>query len=166
MTGDRDRPMLYLAAPLFSQAELAFNRELAASLQPHFDVFLPQEDGTLLFDEVRAGTPIAVAADRIFRIDCEAIRGSEYLLAVLDGRSVDEGTAFELGMAFALKKQCYGFQTDPRRLTPFGNSPMLEGALSRIFSSRSSLMEWAEEVSGRRRTSHPTGSDVQGQALP
>jgi nucleoside 2-deoxyribosyltransferase len=46
----RKLPRLYLAAPLFSQAEKAFNHDLKKELSAHFEVFLPQEDGGLLLD--------------------------------------------------------------------------------------------------------------------
>ena len=42
---ERLRPLLYFAAPLFSEAELAYNLEVAAILELHVDVYLPRPDG-------------------------------------------------------------------------------------------------------------------------
>jgi len=69
-----------------------------------------------------------------------AIRNCDLLVIVLDGRSVDEGAAFELGYAYAIGKPCYGLQTDPRRLLPFGNNPMLQHALKAVVSNVRDLM--------------------------
>jgi nucleoside 2-deoxyribosyltransferase len=65
------------------------------------------------------------------------------LLIVLDGRTVNEGASFELGVAYALEKTCLGLQTDPRRLLPIGNNPMIDAALSQVFASIHELICWA-----------------------
>src|SRR5579862_1472470 len=111
---------LYLAGPLFSEAELEFNRNLKAALSNFFEVYLPQEDGQLLVNLLNDGVPAPVAKKSIFSHDIAAIEAAEFLLLILDGRVVDEGAAFELGVAFSLGKKCVGFQTDPRRLVPSG----------------------------------------------
>jgi nucleoside 2-deoxyribosyltransferase len=138
-----DRPRLYLAAPLFSSAELSFNRKVRDAISPYFRVFLPQEGGGLLADAIASGEDQLQASDRIFATDLHALRKADILLIVLDGRSVDEGAAFELGIAFGRGTPCYGLQTDPRRLIPSGNNPMIEGALLQVFSSESEISSWA-----------------------
>jgi nucleoside 2-deoxyribosyltransferase len=137
------RPRLYLAAPLFSQAERVFNLEVREALEPSFQVYLPQVDGLLLVDEVARGMNIKQAYEAIFAADTTAILAADCLLAVLDGRSIDEGTAFELGFAFAHKKLCFGLQTDPRRLVVYGNNPMIEQAVETVFCSIDELTTWA-----------------------
>lgn len=133
---------LYIAGPLFSEAELGFNRTIRDLLREHFEVYLPQEDGGLLVDMLKRGVTIERAQRFIFSCDIEAIKRSDYLLIILDGRTVDEGASFELGFAYALGKKCVGYQTDPRRLLPTGNNPMLQCALDRVLTSRSELLEW------------------------
>lgn len=81
----------------------------------------------------------------IFRSDIEAIRTCDALVIVLDGRSVDEGAAFELGYACAIGKSCFGLQTDPRRLLPVGNNPMIVGALDAILPSTQELIRHLDE---------------------
>lgn len=39
------KPKIYLAGPLFSDAERTFNVMLASSLENWVDVYLPQRDG-------------------------------------------------------------------------------------------------------------------------
>jgi nucleoside 2-deoxyribosyltransferase len=135
------KPRLYLAAPLFSQAERDFNLELATSLESTFEVFLPQRDGPS-FMQLTQEFPVEHAREKVFSADIEAIDRSSTILVVLDGRSVDEGASFELGYAYARGKKCLGFQTDVRRLLPYGNNPMIDNALSEVFTSVGSLMEW------------------------
>jgi nucleoside 2-deoxyribosyltransferase len=137
------RPMLYFAAPLFSHAERSFNEHIVLQLRKSFDVYLPQEDGGLLVDMVDRGIEPDEAGNQIFRVDIAALRECDVVLIVLDGRSVDEGAAFELGCAYMLRKQCYGLQTDPRRLLKTGNNPMIDCALRRVFRSLDDLYKWA-----------------------
>ncbi len=78
-------------------------------------------------------------------LDIAALKKCDFVLIVLDGRSVDEGAAFELGYAYALGKVCYGLQTDPRRLLKIGiNNPMIDCALQQVFSSVDDLVAWAK----------------------
>jgi nucleoside 2-deoxyribosyltransferase len=134
---------VYIAAPLFSQAELDFNLSLKKILEPYFDIYLPQLDGTLFTDRVDRGSPLNTVSREIFLLDIKAIQECDVLLMVLDGRAVDEGAAFELGFGFALGKKCIGLQTDVRRLLPLGNNLMLNNALSLILESIEELSEWA-----------------------
>jgi nucleoside 2-deoxyribosyltransferase len=141
------RLAVYLAGPLFSDAERSFNLKLKRLLVPCFDVYLPQEDGGLLVDMIAEGAPPKVASRHVFLGDVQAIRDADLLIIILDGRSVDEGAAFELGFAYALGKPCYGLKTDPRQLLAIGNNPMIDGPLEYIFQSVDELVDWAKEVS-------------------
>ena len=144
---------VYLAGPLFSEAERVFNHRVKTLLIPYFDVYLPQEDGGLLVDMIGEGMSPKVASRCIFLGDVQAIRDADLLIIILDGRSVDEGAAFELGSAYALGKPCYGLKTDPRQLLAIGNNPMIDGPLEYIFRSVDELVQWAKEVSnGSART--------------
>lgn len=138
------RQRLYLAAPLFSTAERQFNLDLRAVLNQYFEVYLPQVDGALVCDLVASGMAPAVAMRYVFDCDLQAIHRSDCLLIVLDGSGVDEGAAFELGVAYQQGKQCYGLQTDPRRLLPIGNNPMIECSVQHVFKSVCELARWVE----------------------
>jgi nucleoside 2-deoxyribosyltransferase len=106
------------------------------------NVYLPQEDGGLLVDFVRDGMPIEEAKLRVFNVDIKSIAECDVLVIVLDGRSVDEGASFELGYAFGMGKTCVGLKTDVRTLLAFGDNPMIEGALQRIFKDEEELLDW------------------------
>src|SRR5660397_277964 len=99
---------VYLAAPLFSEAECDFNRKLRDEIiSAGFKVFLPQEDSNNIKD----------MKDRqkiIFNKNLKGIENSDILVAVIDGADVDSGTAWEIGFAFAKGKPLLGLRTDFR----------------------------------------------------
>ena len=138
------RPRVYLAAPLFSDAERTFNARVTELLEEIAEVYLPQRDGGLMSEMIASGTSADVAALHVFRRDIDAIRHADMIIAILDGRAIDEGVALELGVAFALEKRSVGLQTDSRRLAALGNNPMISGALERVFVSVDSLLEWGK----------------------
>ncbi len=101
---------VYLAAPLFLEAELDFNRKLRDEMKNSgFNVFLPQEDSNNVKDR----------DDRqkiIFSKNEAAIEKSDMIVAVVDGADVDSGTAWEIGYAYARGKPILGLRTDFRTL--------------------------------------------------
>ncbi|WP_407355615.1 nucleoside 2-deoxyribosyltransferase [Methanolobus sp. WCC5] len=105
------KKQIYLAGPLFSQAERDFNVLLRDRLvEMGFKVFLPQEDG----NDTRSGR-IEERQRTIFENDVHGIDTSDIVLAVLDGGSdVDSGTAWEMGYAYARKIPVLGLKTDFR----------------------------------------------------
>ena len=133
---------LYIAAPLFSQAEKTFNKRLKKALSPYFDVYLPQEDGKLIVNMLKNGISFSAASKEIFKNDIETIRKTDILLIVLDGRNVDEGASVELGYAFCLGKQCIGYSTDPRTLLPDGQNPMISCCLETAVQNIKELLNY------------------------
>jgi nucleoside 2-deoxyribosyltransferase len=144
--------LIYLAAPLFNERERSFNSDLAQALELYASVYLPQRDGSLLSEMVKAGVAVQVAEKRVFQQDCDALRRSNILVAVLDGAHIDEGVAFEIGFARALGCLCVGLQTDTRRALPTGNNPMIQGGLVEIFADKIDLFEFitSETISAER----------------
>ena len=139
----RKKPKVYLAGPLFSEAERTFNHNLKRLLTPYFDVYLPQEDGGLMVDMIREGMDPTLAAQKVFDGDIKAMEKCDVFLMILDGRAVDEGASFELGFSYAHNKPCYGLKTDPRQLLATGNNPMIDCPLKHIFQSVDELIDWA-----------------------
>ena len=99
----------------------------------------------MIVDLIKDGLPPEVAARKVFNIDTAAVDSCDLLLIVLDGRTIDEGAAFELGYAHAKGKRCFGLQTDVRRLLSFGNNPMIECSCEIIFDSLDLMVSWLEE---------------------
>jgi hypothetical protein len=106
---------IYFAGPLFTPYERAFIDDCAALLRADgFEVFVPHEH--------ELATGVDVTAEWIFAKDRPGIEGADAMLAILDGPSVDDGTACEIGMFHALmqadptKKGIVGLLTDLRGL--------------------------------------------------
>jgi nucleoside 2-deoxyribosyltransferase len=140
------RPLVYLAAPLFNPSERTLNLELRRRMDVHVDVYLPQSDGTLLVDELAKGVAYEAASEKIFSGDTSAIARADALLIVLDGRTIDEGAAFELGVAWSLGKICVGYKSDTRRLLASGDNPMIATALKTILTNPKEVEGWAASL--------------------
>jgi hypothetical protein len=104
---------IYFAGPLFTPYERGYIDECAALLRADgFDVFVPHEHELALGD--------TVSAAEIFAKDRPGIEGANAVLAILDGPSIDDGTACEIGMFHGLmqsdpeKKGIVGLLTDIR----------------------------------------------------
>jgi nucleoside 2-deoxyribosyltransferase len=134
------QPKVYIAAALFSQAELAFNAKLLLEIEQFCKCYLPQRDGTLLADAVASGEERGEVAAGVFDADVRAIRNADIVVAVLDGSEIDSGVAFEVGVAWTLQKRVLGLRTDSRRPIAGGINPMVEGACCRITESIEELM--------------------------
>ncbi len=101
------RLKIYLAAPLFSDAERAFNAVLRDLLTGGgYSVYLPQETGEGL------GGP---GRDRaLFESHIAALDGAGCVVAVCDGADTDSGTAWEMGYAAAKGIPVIALSTDRR----------------------------------------------------
>jgi nucleoside 2-deoxyribosyltransferase len=92
---------IYLAGSIFTPYERAFLDDCATRLRAEgFDVFVPHEQGLIGLD---------VTAEAVFAVDAGGVESADAVLAVLDGPSVDDGTACEIGLFHGLK------QRDPER---------------------------------------------------
>ena len=125
---------VYLAAPLFSEAECDFNRKLRDEIKrAGFNVFLPQEDSNNIKDEKNR-------QEIIFSKNVAAIERSDIIVAVIDGTDVDSGTAWEIGYAFAREKPLIGLRTDFRTLGIEGTVNLMIERSVIICSSVSELL--------------------------
>jgi nucleoside 2-deoxyribosyltransferase len=147
MRAYREVPKLrvYFAAPLFSQAERVFNEAMAKRLEQYVKVYLPQRDGGLMAELINGGLSAEAVAKLVFTRDVDAMHHSDCLLAILDGRAIDEGVALEIGVAYASGKECIGLQTDVRRLASWGNNPMITGALQAVFTTIEDCEKWLRQ---------------------
>ena len=99
---------IFLAAPLFSEAERDFNSKVTTALRKEgFNVWLAQEHK---FVQDHSTTE----KQTIFREDLDALKESDFILAVLDGVDADSGVAFEMGYGYASRKPIVGLKTDHR----------------------------------------------------
>ena len=108
---DFARYRVYLAAPLFSEAERAYNNLVAATLRDHFfDVHLPQECGDSSAERSDDHTTA------IFTENLAALSEADVVVAIIDGADADSGTAWEMGYAYAQGVPVVALRTDFRRV--------------------------------------------------
>jgi len=99
---------IYWAAPFFDEADQRFNAEWVQCLRAlGYVIHLPQEQGF----NASAYEPTAT---EIFQGDYRLIQDSDVLVAVLDGLSIDDGVAGEVGIAVGLGLPRVGIITDLR----------------------------------------------------
>ncbi len=104
------RLKIYLAAPLFSVGERAFNKRLVNALEKrisNISFMLPQENTSMINEREEF-------VDKVFRYCITAIKKADLILCILDGADVDSGTCIEMGYAYACKKPIIGVRTDFR----------------------------------------------------
>jgi nucleoside 2-deoxyribosyltransferase len=132
---------IYLAGPLFSHAELEYNRKLRDLLHNKgFSVFLPQEDAEDTTDEREKQNQ-----ECIFKNCVEGVEGSDIIVAVLDGVDVDSGTAWEIGYAYAKEKPVIGLRTDFRSLSDGIVNLMVEMAIVALARDEDELLKIMEK---------------------
>ena len=131
---DFARYRVYLAGPLFSEAERAFNRTLRDLLQAHlFQVYLPQEAA-----EAPGRKPDADGA--IYGSHVAALQDTDVVVAVCDGPDADSGTAWEMGYATARGIPVMALRTDSRRFnTERRLNLMLERSAARVLAAAEML---------------------------
>lgn len=133
--------MIYIAAPLFTHAEIEYNRKLKDMLLNNgFSVFLPQEDA-----EDAAQERERQNQEYIFVKCVEGVDASDLVVAVLDGVDVDSGTAWEAGYAYAKGKPVIGLRTDFRELADGIVNLMVEMAIVALARDEEELLKIIEK---------------------
>lgn len=137
---------VYQAGPLFTEAEIrwhrAFRDQLAAA---DIRVIWPGEFFSQReIEELGADAPL-----RIMERDRNAIDVCDAVVALLDGPQVDDGTAWEIGYAFAKDIPVIGIRTDFRRSgdTPHSRvNAMIEGSCVAIVSDADAVLRMLKEL--------------------
>ena len=136
---------IYIAAPLFSEGEKAFNERIDAILRGcGHETYLPQRDAGCVADlpEFIDGVPSRI---HVFRLDCEEMDRSDLILFLMDGRVPDEGACFELGYGYRAGKRCVGYKTDVRSFIGGYDNAMLAGSLETVLHSEEELREYFKQ---------------------
>jgi len=127
---------VYLAAPLFSEGQRAYNLSVVRNLRNNFfDVFLPQETG----DD--SHTRDKEEQVRIFSENLQALEKSDIVIAIIDGADADSGTAWEMGYAFSQKKQVIALRTDFRRAGMYERVNLMLEESAKVVISTLELLE-------------------------
>ena len=125
----------YVAAPIFSPGERLFAETLADAVAETCEVHLPHRDGPLVESELTAGVPPNAALRAAYDSDVRAIRECDVVVAVLEGRALDEGVCVEMGFGKALGKTIFAVKSDVRSAFPWGHNAMVGGCVDRWFRS-------------------------------
>jgi nucleoside 2-deoxyribosyltransferase len=121
---------LYLAGPLFTQAERRWLRELASGLRDGgHSLFLPQEDSDA------QGAP---DQRTVYARNRAAIEACDAVVAVLDGSDADSGTAWECGLAAGRGTPVVAVRTDFRGGEDGGLNLMLRRSAAAVVEHPSS----------------------------
>lgn len=103
-------PHAYIAGPLFNEGERWFDEQIdQIAREVGFTTFLPHRDGKEA--NTYEGTE---RVQRIFIEDVNGVDRADIVIANLNGITTDDGTAWELGYAYAKGKHLVGVYTDWR----------------------------------------------------
>jgi len=101
------KKLVYVAGPLFDEGERWWIEQVDAAVSASgFTTFLPHRDNP---------SKTADNVDQIFATNVAAIDQASIVVANLNGITTDDGTAWEIGYAFANGKYLVGLHTDWRR---------------------------------------------------
>lgn len=101
---------VYLAGPLFTQAEWLWNEALAKHLcERSLNVILPQHRAEPMLKGTHPFDPKA-----LFQVNVESIEKADVVVAILDGSDADSGTCWECGYAFKAGRPVIGVRSDIR----------------------------------------------------
>lgn len=146
---------LYLAGPLFTQAEQNWLRDLKSKIEAlavkagkEIDVVWPYE----LVSPEDMEKWKNNAKHEIFALCEKHLRETDVLIALLDGPLVDDGTSWEIGYFYSRRKESrtiFGIRTDFRSA---GDVPgaqvnlMIDCSCDQIFSSTEDFLKKLEEI--------------------
>jgi nucleoside 2-deoxyribosyltransferase len=133
-------PTLYFAAPLFTDAERAWNRVQVAALRhqlPGWLVVVPHEF-CASFDPLPGQRP---DFQGIFAACVKHLENANVVLAVLDGADADSGTSWEVGFAYAQNKPIIGLRTDWRPAEDGAANTMLTRSCILVASTIDGVVE-------------------------
>lgn len=132
---------VYLAGPLFNVAERRFLAALRDDLEalPGVRALWPGD----FFKDVDLDALGEAAKTHIFQGCLAGLTGCDLVVAWLDGTQVDDGTAWELGHAYARGLPVWGLRTDFRRAGDTAHSLvncMIECSCARLFGTTDALL--------------------------
>ncbi|MDD1676016.1 MAG: nucleoside 2-deoxyribosyltransferase [Methanomicrobiales archaeon] len=139
---------IYLAAPLFSEAEKRYNvyvRDLL--VREGYDVYLPQEQ------RERVAEAISDEDQEIFTRHLITLNRSDVIVAVCDGTDTDSGTAWEMGYAHAQNIPVIALRTDVRTIGPGKRINLMLERSTRIASTLEELVDYLSQIVIAKRTS-------------
>lgn len=106
----KEKTRIYLAAPLFTQAEWQWNYLLGRALEEfHIQVVLPQDAGENMLKGTVKYDPLALFEEHV-----RDLNEANVVVAILDQPDPDSGTSWECGYAYRAGIPIIGLRTDMR----------------------------------------------------
>ena len=137
---------IYQAGPLFTEAEILWHRAFTKKLTAAgYEVLWPGD----FFSQKEIDAWGEDAPKHIMNRDRAAIDDCDVVVALLDGAQVDDGTAWEIGYAYAKGKPVVGIRTDFRNAgdTTHGRvNAMIEGSCVDIVKDAESVLELLSSI--------------------
>jgi nucleoside 2-deoxyribosyltransferase/predicted secreted protein len=125
---------IYIAAPLFSEAEKSYNLQISSLLTEHlFEAYLPQTIGDDTHCREKA------AHGEIFRTHLQALARTDTMVAIIDGADADSGTAWEMGYAYARGIPVVALRTDFRTAGQHEQVNLMLEQASRVINRKEEL---------------------------
>lgn len=121
--------IIYLAGPLFTQAERIWNKNLGEQLFlsiPNTEIILPQVQAV---NFVKADV---IDFQGIVQDCIQSLEKADVIVAILDGSDADSGTCWECGYAYARGKRILGVRTDLRGSEDEGLNAMLRRTCEKV----------------------------------
>lgn len=137
---------VYQTGPLSLQAEKDFHSKISAALKAAGDVVVWSGDLTPDDRIASAGPDIAPP---VFTARKLAIERCACVVALLNGKQIDEGTAWEMGYAYARGLPVYGICADARMADGTGHNRMsavIAGCLAGLAGNIEDLVKFIHEI--------------------
>ena len=138
---------IYQAGPLFTAAEIQWQKNFSQQLiSAGYVVQWPRD----FFTQQEIEHWGVEASKKIMDRDRTAIDACDVVVALLDGTQVDDGTAWEIGYAYAKGKPVIGIRTDFRNAgdTAHGRvNAMIEGSCLGIAKDFDEVLKLLETIS-------------------
>jgi nucleoside 2-deoxyribosyltransferase len=140
---------VYMAGPLFNDMERERNLKIDALIRDAgFETYLPQRDGGIVakMKEAALQDEFDSIETKIFKLDIKQLDECDYLLFLLDGAVLDDGSCFELGYMYSLGKKCFGYKSDLRNWGDGKLNLMIEKSLVKIAKDENELQQIFTEL--------------------
>ena len=138
--------IVYLAGPLFTQAERIWNKNLGEQL------FLKIPDVEIILPQVQAVNFVKenfIDFEGITQNCIQGLEKADVIVAILDGSDADSGTCWECGYAYAKGKRIIGVRTDLRGSEDEGLNAMLRRTCEKVIyypATKEDLTALAQEI--------------------
>jgi nucleoside 2-deoxyribosyltransferase len=135
---------LYIAGPLFNTHERKYLEEVAKELENNnYQCFLPHRDLTGIDkSELETTVMSQETKDKIFKIDLDALKGSDMTVALITGWDIDSGTSAEIGYTYASSKPIIAIDAYERRF----RNLFVEGMITKTVNGISQLIPVIQKI--------------------